>query len=246
MDFSSKTNLRDVLSKPVSSGVLEIITGIALALWVFGQIVFSRSFLAGQEWVVSSHVLSAFDAVAVGCLIAALASSGFDFKPAGVAALFGLLLSVIFVWSRNGDAHLVVLTLFLVATSGMDLRRLIRFGACAVVAGLVVGLCLSLVLLAGDSGFTVGDALSGELSFGHPRVVANLLLCVLLALAVSGARGSLVRKVVIFACVICAVLSLAFLRAPRVAFILVLLALCVVADERSLGAKVSWLGRREV
>ena len=86
----------------------------------------------------------------------------------------------------------------------------------------------------------------GELSFGHPRVVANLLLCALMAFAVSSARGSIARKAAIAACAICTVASLVFLRAPRIGIVSAMFALCVVADERPPGTRVTWLARREV
>jgi len=156
------------MARPLSSQALEVLVGVALAIWTAGEIAFAHSIASSAPWVLSPGLIHFTRAIAAGCLIAAIACKQFDFRLLGILGLFGLVFPALVVWNRGHDAHLIILVLFLLSVRDLDYRRVFRFYAAGVMAGFAVAIVASYPLY--DANGVI--SLDGEL-MGTGDVVAD-------------------------------------------------------------------------
>lgn len=175
--------IRERAGEPLSKKSTETLVCFALIVWVGGQLLFAYSTF-GSHPVISRLELSAYhQAIAVGCLTAALAGRTLDLRPLSLAFLFVALFSTLTIWRRGSDVRPILLLLFVLAAQGGDLSRLARSYVLGALGALTV-----IVLLASIGKLTVNTSMvAGQLTsaygFRNPARLSYLLLGILGSIA---------------------------------------------------------------
>lgn len=224
----SKTTMRvlkERADRPMDDHALETLVGVAIAAWTFGLLVFTHATVGQLPFSRDFSLGTCCQAVALGCLIAAIASKRFDFKPAGLVGLGVLLFSSISIWNKSQDLRLLVLALLVVAARGMDMRRLLRFFAGAAALAL---LCVTTLAVTGVTTVRVDPTLA--FGFASAKTVACLLLGITsaLCLTVEDRRMRIPCAVV---CLVCAALAMFILKVRSYAVFMALVGVLVVFQD---------------
>lgn len=198
----------------------------ALALWVFGRLVFVHSGVGVLPGVAACSPMAWVQAIAFGCAVAAIAAKEVRADIAGQAILGLLFVASLVVFRQLADPNLAAFALLLAASWGVRPQRLLGVGVGAITAAI---LCVGVLRIA-PSGFAGAgrQALLG-LHFKDSRVIPLLSLCVLSCLFVA-VRGRRPRMALCVPCVLCAAACVVRYDARRYALLLLLLVACVVAD----------------
>lgn len=211
--------------RPVDDHALETLVGVAIAVWTFGQLVFTHATVGQLALVRDFSLGTCCQAIALGCLVAAIASRRFDFKPVGLVGLGVLLFSSISIWSKSQDLRLLVLALLIVAARNMDMRCLLRFFVGGAVSAL---LCVTVLAVLGVSAIRVNPEFS--FGFASAKTVACLLFAIVSALSLL-AEDRRTRIVCAVVCVVCAVVAMFVLRVNSYAIFMVLVGEFVVFQD---------------
>lgn len=206
---------------------IETLVGVALAVWVFGQLVFSYSTFS-QLYRISLLDISKFhQAIAAGCLIAAVASKSIRLRPAEIVAIFVALFATLTVWRRGGDARPVILLLFLVVSTDLDISRLARFFVAGALAAFVLVLGMAAIGKSATRFAALEGGLTSAYGFDRPETLSFAHLGVLGALPL-GWKKQLSWQHYGVLCLAGALVTLLVLHQPFVAVLMVGLA-CLVA-----------------
>ena len=208
-------------NEPVSSRWIDGLVSFALVVWTFGQVVFAYSFVAQIPSVAKLDIAQMHQAITAGCLVASLASRGFDLRPRGMALLFLALFATLTVWRIDGDARPIVILLFAVVTRGMNLSRLAR----RYVVGLLSGTTVVAVwaLLSDTMTFALSStdgAFVPTFGFIDAGVVAALVFSLPPAIAL-GSRDARAWIPLSAICVLAAVVEALVLRAAFLGVLLI-------------------------
>ena len=196
--------LRQMANEPVSTRWVDSLVGFALVIWTFGQIVFIHSNISLMDAVVDNGIGQFHQAITVGCLVAALACRGINFKPMGMVALFCALFATLTVWRRANDPHLIVTLLLIVAAKDMDIATLARRYVIGAIAGLLV-VCLSVSL-----GFIKFSVFVGARTydFAYAFRDASMLPCLLFSVLIGLFLGNEDAKMWRFLAAACVAVTL--------------------------------------
>ena len=231
--------LRGRAGRSVDDRAFEMLVGVAVTAWTFGQLVFVHS-AVGQLPLAREFGLGACcTAVALGCLVAAILGRKFDLEPAGLVGLGVLLFVAIVVWRKLRDPRLLVLVLLIVAARRTDLRRLLRFYVVGAVAALLVVVALAALGFA-----TVKPGSTSGFGFTDAKTVACLIMGIVVATCVvEDGRGT--RLPCVALCLACAAVAMLVLRVRSYAVYLVLVAVCVLGRDVLARLASGLMARRE-
>lgn len=225
MSNTTMRALKERAERPMSDHALETLVGVAIAAWTFGQLVFTHA-TVGQLSIARDFSLgTCCQAVALGCLIAAIASRRFVFEPAGLVGLGVLLFSSITVWNKLQDLRLLVLALLIIAARNMDMRRLLRF---FVGSALLALLCVTALAFMGVTMIKFDPTPS--FGFTSAKVVACLLLGIVSALCLL-ANGRRTRIICAVTCLVCAAVAMLVLKVRSYAIFMTAVAVLVVCQD---------------
>ena len=227
MSTFSIARLRERAEEPMTQRGIEILVGVALAVWVFGQLVFSYSTFA-QVYRISLMDISKFhQAIAAGCLIAAVASKNIRLRPAEIVAIFVALFATLTVWRRGGDTRPVILLLFLIVSTDLDLSRLARFFVAGAILAFILVLGVAAIGRSATRFAITEGSLTSAYGFDRPETLAFALLGTLGALPL-GWKKQLSWTHFYVLCLVGAVTTLLVLHQLSVTVLMVGLA-CIVA-----------------
>ena len=239
MGKNSLRALRERADRPMDDHALETLVGVAVAIWTFGQLVFVHGTVGQLPFAREFSLGVCCQSVALGCLIAAIASRRFEFEPAGLAGLGVLLFVTITVWSKLKEPRLLVLALLIIAARQMDLRRLMRFYLGGAVAALLVVTALAAFGIA-----TITYDSQPGYGFGNAKVVGCLLMGIVVAACIIEGRRDM-RIPCLALCLVCAGVALLVLRLKSYAVIMALIAACVLFQDSLTRFASGIIARRE-
>lgn len=214
--------IRQLVNEPVSDRWVNPLVGFALFVWTFGQIVFVHSNVSLLPFVVDNGIAQFHQAITVGCLVAALACRGMDFRPMGVVGLFCALFAALTVWRQAHDPHLIVMLLLVIAAKDMDVSVLARRYVYGAFVGLLVVCVCVLCGAVSKNAFVVQDSLVAAYGFRNVMYVPCLLFSLPMGILM-GMRDAKLWRYVIAACLAGALVE-ALLGAVVLAILLLLLA----------------------
>ena len=203
----------------------ETLVGVADAIWTFGQLVFTHATVGELPFAREFSLGVCCSSVALGCLVAAMASGRFDFDPVGLAGLGIFLFVAITIWNKLRNPRLLVLLLLIVAARQMNLRRLLRFYVGGAVAALFVVAALALLGVT-----TINRNPSIGFGFANAKTVACLLMGIVAAICIAeDRRGMRVPCTVL--CLLCVVVTMFVLRVRSYAVFMALMGVCVLGRD---------------
>lgn len=225
MNKNSLRALRERADGPMDGHAIETLVGVAVAAWTFGQIVFVHATVGQLPFAREFSLGVCCQAVALGCLIAAIASRRFEFEPAGLVALGVFLFVVITFWNKSKDPRLLVLALLVIAARRMNLRRLLRFYAGGAVAAL---LCVLALAVFGVT--TIKYTPSPGFGFANVKTVGCLLMGIVAAICIIEDKRDM-RIPCFVLCLACAAVTVIVLRTMSYAVFMVIIGACVLGRD---------------
>ena len=225
MSKTSLHALRKRFDRPVGDYGHETLVGVAVAIWTFGQLVFTHATVGQLPFAREFSLGVCCASVALGCLVAAIASRQFEFEPAGLAGLGIFLFVAITVWNKLRSPRLLVLLLLIVAARQMNVRRLLRFYVGGAVAALFV---VAVLAVLGVTTINLNPSIG--FGFANAKTVACLLMGIVAAICISeDRRGMRVPCAVL--CLLCVVVTMFVLRVRSYAVFMALMGVCVLGRD---------------
>lgn len=249
-------------ARSANGRVAETLVGIALAVWVFGRLVFAHSDVGTLPAMPALKPMAYVEALVFGCAVAVISMREVRMDAVGFVALGLLLATALIVRTRLKDPSLLVFALLLAASKGMRFSRLVLFGLVGVAGGVILVAAIRMfpTEFAGANRHTLA-----RLHFAGnqmvPRLAFESLACLFLvswicrhetkASAFSGYRFLVSRKrlccaLFVVGCALLAVVSAVRYGSRRYALLILLLGVCVIAyavwqSELDAGSKLPWI-----